>query len=233
MLKGINRKIVDVALALLLCAGISSADTIISTFNSVDSSIGSFGTPDTTGTPTYGQTFVVPTPESELTTIAFSIQNPSLSPLPFRLYLYLWDGLEVTGNAQFTSSVLQIAPSGSNFQTVTIPNLSVVLNGGDTEIAFLSTIGLTGPVTGLRFQTAPDGTYSGGMFEYNNATSASGWTAGYDWNANGNFGDLGFSATFVHASPEPGSMALLAIGTAIGAALLRRRARKALQSSAN
>jgi hypothetical protein len=212
--------------AAVLFALPAKADLLIS--NTSTGNIGSFGDFSAGSTPTYGETVTVVAGNTWLQSFTYSVQNSSANPLSVEAYVFAWNGSAVTGPALFTSSPLNIAADGSNYDPVTISGLNLNLTAGSQYYLAFSTIGLAGNVGGARFLTAADSSYTGGTFEYNNDNTLAGLAIGGDYNGNGNFGDLAFSAFFTSASataqgvPEPLTLSLFGAGL-VGAVALRRR----------
>ena len=192
-------------MATLLIPNVSFANTILSTFSSQDSEIGSFGEPDSGSTPTFGQVFVVPN-SPWLQSVTFSIVNPNTTAIPFQMYVYSWDGNEISGSSLYVSPVQALEPANL-YQYVSVQNVDLRLNPGDTAIAFFSTLGFSGEAGDAWFQTAPDSAYSDGTFAFNNGTSLGDLSTNWGSNA---FGNLAFEMDFTDASatPEPASLGL-------------------------
>ncbi len=186
-------------------------------------SIGSFGTPASGSTPTYGEVLTDPAGNPYLQSITYNIDNPNAAVIPFQAYVYNWNGSSITGSALYTSAPLSIAPSGNLFLPVSVTGINTALTPGSQYLVFFSTLGFAGNIGGARYQTAPDSAYTGGTFAFSNAATFATLPNSF---TSGVFGDLAFTATFTPTStavPEPGSVALLTGLSLTGAALLRRR----------
>jgi hypothetical protein len=181
-----------------------------------------WGTVDSFATPTYGQTFTTDTDNSELNSIMFEIENNSGADLPFQAYIYSWAGDGIIGPALFTS-VLQTIPSQAGYQAITIKTGALGLTPGNVYIAMFSTIdeGTGGAYADWGLITSA-ATYTGGSFEYNNATDFSALFSGGDvWRSNG---DAAFSFLF---TPETSTFTMflgaLALMLGTRSKLLERR----------
>ena len=195
-----------------MTAPMLKADIMISTEGSPNGSVAPWGTPDSGATPTYGQLFVDPAGNPILKSVEFLISNGNSSGIPFKAYVYSWNGTNITGPALFTSGTLSVAPTGSSttFDPVDINNMNVLLTPGDEYVALFSTVGFTGPVDSSAWDLATQASYSSGQFEYNNSTTL---PPTLSWNNLGNFGNLAFTMNFgpstPPAVPEPTSVVLL------------------------
>jgi hypothetical protein len=222
----------NLALAAMAAACLTTSSAradVISTIGSWDgsTSIGTWGSVGSGGTPTYGETFTATAANSTLQSMLFEIQTTASDPILFNAYVYQWDGTNITGPALFTSP-LQTVPTGSGFQAISVSTGNLALTPGQQYIAMYSTIGDAGSLsaTGAWGGRLPDSTYPDGTFEYNNASSFGAMTSS-NWNVSGGFGDLAFTLTFASpaAVPEPSTWALITVSAAFlgGKTLLRRR----------
>lgn len=214
--------------------GTADAGVTISTLGSENGTVSAFGTPDSGSTPTYGETFIDPAGNGIIQSITFRVNDNNPNPLPFRASVYAYNTVTnmLVGSALYTSTTLSIAPSPNILATVTVSGINTLLTPGNSYIALFSTIGLTGPVGGATYGIAPDGSYTGGTFVFNNATTATGlattsFSRPTDFGFPNNF-DLSFALTFdasppTTATPEPATFALGVTGVLAGLAALRRR----------
>jgi hypothetical protein len=220
----------------VLTTTVARADITVSTLGSINGDIGSWGTPDSSATPSYGEMFVDPAGNPFLQSATFMISNANASSIPYQAYVYSWTGSAITGSALFTSSPQSVAPTGSvsTFAANTISSMNTLLIPGNSYIVLFSTIGFTGPLGGARWQTATQASYPQGAFDYNNSATFAGLFAPPNppWNNNGTFGpNLAFSLSFTSpaapSAPEPRMLASTGLAGVIGVlALVRHRRRQ-------
>lgn len=192
-----------------MTASIAKADFVLSTEGSPNGNVGSWGTAASGSTPTYGELFVDPAGNPFLKNVEFLVDNPNGSAIPFKAYIYSWNGSNITGSALFTSGALSVAPTAGAYDPVDV-SMNVQLTPGNQYVALFSTVGLAGNIGSARFDLATTASYTSGLFEYNNDNAL---PPAAGCNPNGNFGDnLAFSMTFSPPAatvPEPSSVLLL------------------------
>jgi hypothetical protein len=236
MLSGFASRRALVAIVFVWMASSSAQATIINTIPSNLNDlvpVGSFGY-GTAASATFGQTITVPTSDDVLTTFSFEMRLPgvpTVSNTLFRGYVFAWDNAlgHATGDALFTSDIVDQAMSSFQLITFVLPDGGKTLKPNESYVLFASIKGLSGAGRG-DWGGGPD-LYQGGEFVFLNGVD---WTTSHwvpsmtESNPLGRGGDLAFSATFASEQkpiPEPGSLPLLggAAIAAVAAALRRRR----------
>ena len=190
--------------------------------------------------PSYGQSFTAPTGQTTLDTFSFNITSGKngFSDTNYQAHLYAWNSgtRVITGSALWSSAVLNSGTVGGFTLFSFSPSVSVTPS--TAYIFFLTTADVTqgGTPVGQGFfaelgasGAATDGYVGGGLFLNNNASfaglSSTGWL-GAENSGGAVGGDLSFTATFssgAAAAPEPGTLALLALG---GTLVIVKRRRK-------
>ena len=170
------------AVSLLLAPLAARAQTSISTYGSWNNSnsISAWGG---TSTSTYGETFVAPSGQW-LQTVSFSILNNSANNIPFQAYVYAWNGTTITGSALFSGAVSNV-PGSASFQSIAVSTGNLNLNAGQQYVAFYTTTttgatqgGASWGYLGTGTAAGSDG-YSGGNFVFNNSTTFSSLSSGW------------------------------------------------------
>jgi hypothetical protein len=186
------------------------------------------------GTPTYGQTFMVPTNgDSQLD--AFSFWLGSASNLQFKAYVYAWDaaGMRASGPALFTSALMSAPNAGAGFHEVAVSTGGVSLTGGNLYVAFLSNVGVGG-TSSNSWEYSTGDTYAAGQFVYHYTGSdwtGTAWTPNHQGVGRDLRFEMQFSATQMSQVPEPATVALSATGLlALGGIGAFRRRRAAMQA---
>ena len=245
-----SRKLVSamLPLTLLMAAGLSAAHparattTIIpitiDTTKSWDgvTSQGAWGEPDTA---TFGQTFMAPVGVSALKDFSVYLTQDSTSVnIPFKAYVYAWDGSEASGSALYASSTQHTGNLGSGFTSIlTTPTSAVAVTPGAQYVLFLSTSGVQeagAPIKLADFGFIGSDTYTGGQFvALSSGNDPSQFTVAVPWQTSTDLSlptgsDLAFKADFIPANgaPEPAptvALALMGLGLAF---FLLRRSRK-------
>jgi hypothetical protein len=185
------------------------------------SGFGPFGEP---GTPTVGQTFVVPQDNPTLTGFRFAV-NDYVDPdsVDFAAYVMRWGILEPTGPVLFRSGALTTTDNAGagGFETVQVDTGALALAPGVRYVAFLSALDYFDTEQGRSaiaslFNEGNGGNlYPDGSLVFSNATAFADLTT-TDWSARA--GDLAFTVTFI---PEPSAPLAAGVLAAIG--FLRRR----------
>lgn len=202
--------------AAVVLAGPVLASPLIDTFGAENSSVYSWGLPDTAA---YGQTFTLGASET-VNNFSFRI-NDGGSAIGYTAYVFAWD----SGNAVTSGSAL-FSTSGTTsgnglMQTYTINTGSLALGSG-MYVAFLQ----ASSGGAASWGSTTNDVYAGGSFVFQNnggdssQWGSSGWTTGWSTAA-----DVSFAVNGVPAAvPVAPALPLLASG--IGAlAVLRRRRR--------
>jgi hypothetical protein len=195
---------------------------------------GAFGEPDTS---TFGQTFTVVGPNTELGDVSFfmddyhDIINPDF--IDFAIYVAAWDGLKATGPVIFQSAPLTTTNNGGagGNEKFTV-NVGVQLTAGQKYVAFANTSGFFDGIPGIsNWPTVSPSTYAGGEFVYSNTGSNFSKVFSDTWELNSNNTSLFAADTFfiAHfsdpsaAAPEPASLvvwSLIGLSTVV---IFRRR----------
>ena len=179
-------------------AGVAAeGQKIIETVSSWDGSrsIGSFGE---TNTATYGQTFTVDGPETDLDSFTFYV-NDNVNPdyVDFEAYVMEWDGSKATGPILHQSAPISSTNNGGSdgFESFTIDTGGVSLTAGKQYVAFFCASNLFDGLYGTaRFGGVLGSTYTGGSFVHdNNGSNFSQLTTStWDNTTGGSWGDLAF-----------------------------------------
>jgi hypothetical protein len=176
-------------------------------------------------TQTYGQTFVVPTGASAVSSFSFKLVSVPATAT-FRGVLMRWDTgtNRATGPVIYTSSDVNTTGATVQDVTFTIPG-SATVTAGQTYVIFGSTVNSTGSGSGAWSRTGAD-VLPGGDLVFQNEASQSDWT-GTGWAVFGG-DDLGVTVNFT-AAPAPvptlseWAMILFGLVLAGGAALYIQR----------
>ena len=191
--------------------------------------------------PSYGQSCTAPVASTALSSFSFQMKSGKngFDDTSYQAHLYAWNSGSrvITGSALWSSAVLNTGTVGGFTPFSFSPAVSV--SPGTEYIFFLSTASVTqgGAPIGEGFfaqlgsgGSATDGYAGGGLFFSDAASFASlsstGWSGAENVNSGVVGGDLSFTAVFASSSsaPEPGTLALLALGGV--AAVIARRRRK-------
>ena len=172
---------------------------------------------NTTGVPTYGQTFVMPMGDAFLNSFEFEVKNNSGPGIPINFFavVYAWTGSDISGflpayAQQFTISA---EPTPNAFQHVVANTLNTPLNPGSQYVAiFTLDFSNNSPNSvGASFGALTTSGYSQGQFVFNPTSSLNG-----GWNTSLTTTDLAFKFNFSPlvnpvATPEPATAAMAAI----------------------
>lgn len=210
-----------------------SALTFVDTSDEDFRLIGPIGEPNTA---TFGQTFTLTGPDSNLEHFSFRF-NDSINPdfVDFAAYIYAWDGSKAVGPQLFSSPALSSTNNhGSGgleqfeFSTGGLPLLF-----GSQYVAFISASNYFDGARGTsRWEYSDYDVYSGGSAAWHNnggdfsKLTSEPWSSTAPGNMGGNAGgfDLWFIARFTSVPvdvPVPSSLALFGLGLA-GITLFRR-----------
>jgi hypothetical protein len=201
--------------------GVPSRAGIITTLATGD--FGGWGTTDNHATPTFGQVITIPAGDDSLISITFNIQSREGSEIPYQAYIYNWAGTAVTGGPLFVSAPQVVAFSFPDYAPHTVSLGNTPVTAGQQYLVAFSTLGFSnGVLAPSSFQTSSD--TSRGLFEYNNSDFF-GLYFSDEWNKNGDFGALAFTAVLGPSTsvPEPSSIALMGSSVAFGLAGLTLR----------
>jgi len=219
----------SLAFALTLVALASPADAALVVDNTAlqNSSISSFGEPNTA---TYGQTFTVGA-DNRLDSFTFFVNDRQDSDfVDFRAYVYAWDGSKASGSALFQSGNLSTTNNGgaNGFEAINIFTGGTQLQSGQQYVAFFSASGLFDGQNGTSSWASVTGASSvaGGGFVYLNNGNNLAMLTTQAWSQNFQCGgcDLSYRMSFNSSDvPEPTSLALVGLGLA-GVWLRKRKA---------
>lgn len=192
-------------------------------------------------TPTYGQTFRLPTDYDQMSDFSFQLRSSGTGDVRFIAYLSEWDDAagSLTGSLLYLSAT-QTLPSSTatSFTPFTFSFPTLTLDPTKTYIAFLSTSAVGGNSAGgsaemgspnFKFSDGVGAAYTGGRFVYFGNDS---FNLLYDskWEgieADDEHRDAAFVANFSRSSqlvavPEPATYGMIAVLTLSGAIAFRR-----------
>jgi hypothetical protein len=195
------------------------ADAEINTYDSWNGVNGSGNFGNAPFTPTFGQTFTVPTDENTvLTSFTFALRASASSMLNYRPYVYAWDGSKITGPALYSGGISSY--SSTSYAPVEVDTGELSLTPGAQYVAFFTLLDTDGTTIDGSFGSGSMGihssfsVYGGGEHVQTNTADFNNLddTAWFPF-----FGlDLAFKATFIPvAVPEPSTWAMMLGGLAL------------------
>jgi hypothetical protein len=169
--------------------------------------------------PTFGQTFTATATDSILLSMKFSIQYLSGNPILYRAFVIGWTGTTITGPELFSGPTSSLS-SQDGYQTVTQTTGALALTPVQQYLAAFTTVGQGGTGGSATWGAVFPGTYAGGNFVTNSATTLAGLSSNwfqYD------ITDLAFELEFrTSAASVPAPPAVVLAGFGAGCVALRR-----------
>lgn len=201
-------------LAFAAVFAIAAPATAASFSNGYDSSINSFGVPDTT---TYGQVFTAP--GGTLSSWTFTTADGSADGA--RFVVAAWGGTSISGGELYSVSTGATAADANGTDHI-YSGINLALTAGSSYIAYLTVAGATNPTT----QVSVSGSVTsplGGLFVFNNSNGVDPIANPGGWYTSGwRPANMEYTAVF-GAVPEPASWAMLIAGFGLTGAAVRRR----------
>jgi hypothetical protein len=202
----------SVAVALLFATSVSA----VTYFNSNDSTIYNFGSPDTTN---YGQVFNINAGGGILADWTFWANSGNAGNL--NLVVASWDGTQAVGPALYSSSIFSYAGGAS---ALAFTGIDASLEAG-SYISYITVAGIADPASYLGISGSNSDGGLGGGFRFLNSEGIDPLALNSSWNSY-YIPNMAFSANIVSPVapvPEPETYAMLLVGLGLFGFMARRR----------
>jgi hypothetical protein len=202
----------SVVVALLFATSASA----VTYFNSNDSSIHTFGAPDTTS---YGQVFNINAGGGILADWTFWANSGNAGNL--NLVVASWDGTKAVGPALYSSSLFAYAGGAS---ALAFTGINAALEAG-SYISYITVAGIAEPATGMWMGGSNSDGGLGGGFRFLNSQGVDPLALNSNWSS-WYIPNMAFSANIlspVAPVPEPETYAMLLVGLGLFGFMARRR----------